>query len=56
MWLFQEILTYSSVERVLLLLLLPAGYFFWNRQKRREERFYWALYRRERITRRILES
>jgi hypothetical protein len=55
-WFFQEIMQYFSLGRVCLLFFLPAGYFFWKYQKRREEKFYEILYRRERITRRIMES
>ena len=55
-WFFQEIMQYSAAGRAVLLLLIPVGYLFWKYQKRREERFYEALCRRERITRRILES
>ncbi len=55
-WFFQEIMQYSATARAVLLFLIPTGYLFWKYQKRREERFYEALSRRERITRRILES
>lgn len=55
-WFFQEIMQYSSAMRAFLIVLLPAGYFYWKYQKRREKRFYEALYRRERIARRILEN
>jgi hypothetical protein len=54
--LFQEIMQFSTAGRAVLLFLIPVGYLFWKYQKRREERFYEALSRRERITRRILES
>jgi hypothetical protein len=55
-WFFQELIQYSASMRTIVILLIPAGYLFWKYQKRREKRLYEALYRRERITRRILES
>jgi hypothetical protein len=55
-WFFQEILLYVVSSQAFLVLLFPAAYLIWKRRKRQEAKFYEAIYRRERISRRIMES
>jgi hypothetical protein len=55
-WIFQGILPHVVSFQAFLVLLFPVAYLIWKRRKRQEEKFYEAVYRRERITRRIMES
>lgn len=54
-WL-QEIFQHASSWPAFLAILAPLGFTFWKYLKRREAKFYEALGRRERITRRLMEG
>jgi hypothetical protein len=53
--LFQEIYLIAGPWQGVAVILVPVGYVFLKYLRKREEKFYKALYRRERITRRLLE-
>lgn len=54
--LIQEICLSAASWQTLLAVLIPAAYLCAKYLRKREEKFYEAIYRRERITRRLMEG